>query len=38
MGVEMLVKLIDAIIDGMGFALGVIIIALFVEFIGWLGR
>ena len=34
----MLVKLIDAIIDGIGFALGIIIIVLLVEFIGWLAK
>lgn len=34
----MIYKLIDAIISGMGFALGIMIIVLLVEFIGWLAR
>ena len=29
-------KLIDAIIDGMGFAIGVIIIVLLIHFVDWL--
>ena len=36
MGVEMLDKLIDAIIDGIGFALGIVIIVLTIHFIDWM--
>lgn len=32
---KMLEKLIDAIIDGMGFALGILIIVLTIHFIDW---
>ena len=34
----MLIKLIDSIIDGIGFALGILIIVLTIHFIDWVMR
>ena len=34
----MLIKLLDAIINGIGFALGIVIIVLTIHFIDWVMR